>query len=169
MTTVHVLLYTDLLSVTSKTLFFWSEFTGPASTHWLMALIIMWRFDLELGFTNNLGPKQKTSMKISHMNIILRVLSIKSALPDLPVLLLLPVTCEQMRQHFFTISISKTLICPTTFKLINICTKFQEKYQNEAAIVLVLRNTVTLPTLPLMSSFPSDVACEATLMESALS
>lgn len=91
MTTVHVLLYTDLFSVTSNTLFFWSEFTGPASTHWLMALMMMWRFDLELGFTNNLGPKQKTSMKISHMNIILRVLSIKSALPDLPVLLLLSI------------------------------------------------------------------------------
>lgn len=71
-----VLLYTDLLLVTSSTLFFWSALTGPASTHWLMALMMMWRLDLELGFTNNLGPKQKTNMKIYHMDIVLRVLSI---------------------------------------------------------------------------------------------
>lgn len=42
--------------LTSSTLFFWSALTGPASTHWLIALMMMWRFDLELGFTNNLGP-----------------------------------------------------------------------------------------------------------------
>lgn len=105
---------------------------------------MMWRLDLELGFTNNLGPKQKTNMKIYHMDIVLRVLSItvnnrKSALLDLPVLLLsliarTLVASEQLRQRFLPLPIRKqygikviifyktriciNLICSTTFKFI---------------------------------------------------
>ena len=50
---------------TSRTLFFVSVLTVPAKQQWLIAFMMMWRFDLELGFTNNLGPEKIADVRTS--------------------------------------------------------------------------------------------------------